>query len=57
MIYAGGTRNRLKLDTKEDQMTADANAYSVGDYAWVFQEVVPTKLTKNLLKNNVVYSK
>ena len=54
MIYAGGTRNRLKLDTKEDQMTADANAYSVGDYAWVFQEVVPTKLTKNLLKNNVV---
>ena len=39
MTYAGGTRNRHKLDKK-----------GVGDYVWVFQEVVPPKGTKKLLK-------
>ena len=33
-----------------DKRTADAKAYSVGDYVWVFQEVVPPKVTKKLLK-------
>ena len=49
---AGGTRNRRKLDKKGGliKMTADAKAYSVGDYVWVFQEVVPPKGTKKLLK-------
>ena len=30
-----------------DKRTADAKAYSVGDYVWAFQEVVPTKGTKS----------
>ena len=52
MTYAGGTRNRRKLDKKGGliKTTADAKAYSVGDYVWVFQEVVPPKGTKKLLK-------
>ena len=52
MTYAGGTRNRRKLDKKGGliKRTADANAYSVGDYVWVFQEVVPPKGTQKLLK-------
>ena len=33
-----------------DQRTAHAKAYSVGDYVWVFQEVVPPKGTNKLLK-------
>ena len=33
-----------------DKRTADAKAYSVGDYVWVFQEVVPPKGTKKLRK-------
>ena len=33
-----------------DKRTADAKPYSVGDYVWVFQEVVPSKRTKKLLK-------
>ena len=37
-----------------DERTADAKAYSDGDYAWVFQEVVPPKGTKKLLKNGAV---
>ena len=53
MIYAGGTRNRLKLDKKRrfDKRIADAKFYSVGNYVWAFQEVVPSKGTKNLLTN------
>ena len=45
-------RNRRKLDKKRrfDKRTADAKAYSVGDYVWVFQEVVPPKGTKKLFK-------
>ena len=35
---------------KFDKRTADTKAYSVGDYVWVFQEVVPPKGTKNYLK-------
>ena len=50
MTYAGGTRNKRKLDKKGNliKKTADAKAYSVGDYVWVFQEVVPPKGTKKL---------
>ena len=33
-----------------DKKTADAKAYSVGGYVWVFQEKVPPKGTKKLLK-------
>ena len=52
MTYAGGTRNRLKLDRNGGliKRTADAKAYPYGDYVWVFQEVVPPKRTKKLLK-------
>ena len=53
MIYAGGTHNRRKSDKKLDlikKKTAAAKAYTVGDYVWVFQEIVPPKGTKKLLK-------
>ena len=30
---------------------------SVGDYVWVFREIVPTKGTKKLLKNGAVQFK
>ena len=33
-----------------DRRTADAKAHSVGDYVWVFQEVVPPKGTKKIIK-------
>ena len=33
-----------------DKRAAGAKAYSVGDYVWVFQNVIPTKGTKKLLK-------
>ena len=33
-----------------DKRTTDAKAYSVGDYVWVFHEVVSLKGTKKLLK-------
>ena len=33
-----------------DKKTADPKAYSVGDYVWVFEEVVPWKGTENLRK-------
>ena len=37
MTYAGGTRNRRKSAKNGDliKRTADAKAYSVGDYVWV----------------------
>ena len=35
---------------KFDERTAGAKAYSVGDYLWVFQNVIPLKGTKKLLK-------
>ena len=40
-------RQRKKFDKK----AAGAKAYSVGDYVWVFQNVIPPKGTKKLLKN------
>ena len=39
-------RQKLRFDKR----TADEKAYSVGDYVWVFQELVPPKGTENLLK-------
>ena len=41
---------QIRQKRKFDKRTADAKAYSVGDYVWVFQEVVPPKGTKKLLK-------
>ena len=35
---------------KFDKKAAGAKAYSVGDYVWVFQNVIPPKGTKKLLK-------
>ena len=39
-------RQRKKFDKK----AAGAKAYSVGDYVWLFQNVIPPKGTKKLLK-------
>ena len=39
-------RQRKRFDKK----AAGAEAYSVGDYVWVFQNVIPMKGTKKLLK-------
>ena len=39
-------RQRKRFDKK----AAGAEAYSVGDYVWVFQNVIPPKGTKKLLK-------
>ena len=39
-------RQRKRFDRK----AAGAKAYSVGDYVWVFQNVIPPKGTKKLLK-------
>ena len=39
-------RQRKKFDKK----AAGAKAYKVGDYVWVFQNVIPPKGTKKLLK-------
>ena len=33
-----------------DKRTEYAKTYSVGDYGWVFRELVPPKIMKNLLK-------
>ena len=41
---------QIRQKRRFDIRTADAKAYSVGDYVWVFQEVVPPKRTKKLLK-------
>ena len=43
----GQARQRKRFDKK----AAGAKAYSVGDYVWVFQNVIPPKGTKKLLKN------
>ena len=34
-----------------DKKAAGAKAYKVGDYVWVFQNVIPPKGTKKLLKS------
>ena len=39
-----GQRKRI------DKKAAGAKSYSVGDYVWVFQNVIPPKGTKKLLK-------
>ena len=41
---------QIRQKKKFDKRTADAKAYSVGNYVWVFQEVVPSKETKKFLK-------
>ena len=41
---------QIRQKRRFDKRTADAKAYSVGDYVWLFQEVVPSKGTKKLLK-------
>ena len=41
---------QIRQKRRFDKRTAEAKAYSVGDYVWVFQEVVPPKGTKKLLK-------
>ena len=40
-------RQRKRFDKK----AAGAKAYSIGDYVWVFQNVIPPKGTKKLLKS------
>ena len=40
-------RHRKKYDKKIQQ----AKPYAVGQYVWVFQNVIPPKGTKKLLKN------
>ena len=40
-------RQRKRFDKK----AAVAKAFSVGDYVWVFQNVIPPKRTKKLLKS------
>ena len=34
-----------------DKKAAGAKAYSLGDYVWVFQNIIPPKGTKKLLKS------
>ena len=41
---------RNKQRKRFDKKVAGAKAYSVGDYVWVFQNVIPPKGTKKLLK-------
>ena len=41
---------QIRQKRRFDKRTTDAKAYSVGDYVWVFQEVIPPKGTKKLLK-------
>ena len=47
-------RNTQQAQAKQrkrfDKKAAGAKAYSVGDYVWVFQNVIPPKGTKKLLK-------
>ena len=41
---------QIRQKTIFDKRTAVAKTYSVGDCVWVFQEVVPAKTTKKVLK-------
>ena len=47
-------RNTQQVQARQrkgfDKKAASAKAYSVGDYVWVFQNVIPPKGTKKLLK-------
>ena len=39
---------QIRQKRRFDKRTADAKTYSVGDFVWVFQEVVPPKGTKKI---------
>ena len=41
---------QIRQKRRFDKRTADAKAYSVGDYVWVFQEVVPPKGNQETIK-------
>ena len=41
---------QIRQKRRFDKRTADGKTYSVGDYVWVFQKVVPPKRTKKVLK-------
>ena len=41
---------QIRQKRRFDKRTADAKAHSVGDYVWMFQEVVPPKKTKKFFK-------
>ena len=41
---------QIRQKRRFNKMTADTKTYSVGDYVWVFQEVVSPKGTKKLFK-------
>ena len=41
---------QVRQTRRFDKRTADAKAYSVGDYVWVFQEVVPPKRNQEIIK-------
>ena len=44
-------RRNTQQAKRFDKKAADAKSYSVEDYIWVFQNVIPPKGTKKLLKN------
>ena len=51
VLCRGNTQQAQARQRKRfDKKAAGAKAYSVGDYVWVFQNVIPPKKTKNLLK-------
>ena len=41
---------QIRQKRRFDERTADAKAYSVGYYVWVFQEVVPPKRNQKIIK-------
>ena len=41
---------QIRQKRRFDKKNADAKTYSVGEHVWVFQEIVPPKVTKKLLK-------
>ena len=42
---------QLRQRKKYDEKILQAKPYAVGQYVWVFQNVIPPKRTKKLLKN------
>ena len=40
---------QIRQKLRFDKRTADAKAYSVGNYVWAFHEVVPPNGTKKIL--------
>ena len=41
----------MRQRKKYDEKTLQAKPYAVGQYVWMFQNVIPSKGTKKLLKN------